>query len=72
LNNLFDLSFVQPSDKEKTFLYRVIACNFFVITPYPFRSVYLSFAGWDMLTGSMSGYTCGGKTVTDIDASSQN
>ena len=30
---------------------RAIACNFFMITPYPFRSVYLSFAGWDMLTG---------------------
>jgi len=42
--------------------FRAIAGNFFMITPYPFRSVYLSFAGWDMLTCFMSGYTCGGKT----------
>jgi len=47
---------------NKVIIHRAIACNFFMITPYPFRSVYLSFAGWDMLTGSMSGYTCGGKT----------
>ena len=44
------------------FLCRANACNFLMITPYPFRSVHLFFAGWDMLTYSMSGYTCGGKT----------